>query len=176
MPDILNPTVSVRKVYGWPDFAFAPVHDQPSLEITVTYDAVFSGLERQLPNCHFGYHEYILLKGTIAQLSSEAIDVPDAPGSITVPRQVTRLVAMSFLHRYFGVLNAIPIQCTITLRPSPNPEKSQDTNTITLPGARYRTTALVGRIAEAVFWIQDQLLGRYQPDSEGSPSVEGHGG
>ena len=178
MPEIQNPTVSVKKVYGRPDVAFSPIHDEQCLAITVSYDAVFSGLERQLPNCHFGYRETITLKGTmgLGQLSPGDLEVPDEPGSITIPRKVTRLVAMSFLTRYFGVIGDIPIQCTISLSLIPNPHRSQDTNTITIPGVRYRTTSLVAGIAKAVFWIQDQLLGRYQPDSEGSPSVEGHGG
>ena len=168
MPIIIrNPSLSVEEIIAEPDTGYNETSGKvPVLAITVAYEVMITGMHTLMPP-GLGFREGVQVKGTKVSLSFDFLPVIRGQGDQTFPREHTRLVEKKFITDDLGVLGSIPIQANITIAVEPDPRLSQDTNIVYIAGAQYRSTAAVAKIANAVFWIRDQLFGRMSPDRDG---------
>ena len=167
MPIIIrNPGLSVEEIVSEPDYGYQTSRKVQVLAITVAYEVMITGMHTHLAP-GFGYVERVRIKGTKVSLSSEPIPVVSDGGDQSFPREYSRLVEKRFITDDLGMFGSIPIQAHITVALAPDPSLSADTNVVTISGARYRTTAAVATVANAVFWLKDQLFGGWRVEREG---------
>jgi hypothetical protein len=163
MPGIRNPRLTVTETVAEPDIGnLTTPGSVPCLAMTVTYEAMFKGMELDLPP-GYGFRERISVDGSFVQLSFEMISVsPDGPQ--VVPREVSALVDKSLVIGNAGPLETIPIQCTITLAAEPDTRASAETNVVELPGIPVDTP--VGEaptvLQRVLTWIE-RLITQREP-------------
>jgi hypothetical protein len=165
LPIIRNPQISVEEIFAEPELGYVTTTGKvPTLAITVAYEAIINGQERKLPPIGYGFRERIVVQGTMAQLSFDFLPVTKDQEDLSLLREKTVLVEKKLITDDLGVLGSIPIQCAISIAIEPDPRRTEYTNTVNVPGAQFRSTAAVVRIADAVFWLRDQLIGRWSPE------------